>query len=46
MGTGLMAHRYGPKINAHPGLSMEVICNPAPKLRRQGVDAIWRAAVG
>lgn len=28
MGTGRMAHVYGPKINAHPGLSLEVIYNP------------------
>lgn len=28
MGTGRMAHVYGPKINAHPHLSLEVIYNP------------------
>lgn len=28
MGTGRMAHVYGPKINAHPGLRLEVIYNP------------------
>lgn len=28
MGTGRMAHVYGPKINAHPGLRLEVIFNP------------------
>lgn len=28
MGTGRMAHVYGPKINAHPGLHLEVIYNP------------------
>lgn len=28
MGTGRMAHIYGPKINAHPGLRLEVIYNP------------------
>jgi myo-inositol 2-dehydrogenase/D-chiro-inositol 1-dehydrogenase len=28
MGTGRMAHVYGPKINAHPGLRREVIYNP------------------
>ena len=25
MGSGRMAHAYGPKINAHPGLRLEVI---------------------
>ncbi len=28
MGTGRMAHVYGPKINAHPGLTLEVVFNP------------------
>lgn len=28
MGTGRMAHVYSPKINAHPGLRLEVIYNP------------------
>jgi myo-inositol 2-dehydrogenase/D-chiro-inositol 1-dehydrogenase len=28
MGTGRMAHVYGPKINTHPGLHLEVIYNP------------------
>ena len=28
MGTGRMAHVYGPKINSHPGLRLEVIYNP------------------
>lgn len=28
MGTGRMAHVYGPKINAHPGLRLEVVFNP------------------
>ena len=28
MGTGRMAHVYGPKINAHSGLTLEVIYNP------------------
>lgn len=28
MGTGRMAHVYGPKINTHPGLRLEVIYNP------------------
>lgn len=28
MGTGRMAHVYGPKISAHPGLSLEVVYNP------------------
>lgn len=28
MGSGRMAHVYGPKINAHPGLRLEMIFNP------------------
>ena len=28
LGTGRMAHVYGPKINAHPGLRLEAIYNP------------------
>lgn len=28
MGTGRMAHVYGPKIEAHPGLRLEAIFNP------------------
>ncbi|MBK5933573.1 myo-inositol 2-dehydrogenase [Rhodovulum imhoffii] len=28
LGTGRMAHVYGPKINAHPGLRLEVVYNP------------------
>ncbi len=28
MGTGRMAHVYGPKIGAHPGLRLEMIYNP------------------
>jgi len=28
MGTGRMAHVYGPRINAHPGLRLETIFNP------------------
>lgn len=28
MGTGRMAHVYGPKINAHPGLRLEMVYNP------------------
>lgn len=28
MGTGRMAHVYGPKINSHPGLRLETIFNP------------------
>lgn len=28
MGTGRMAHVYGPKINEHPGLRLEMIYNP------------------
>lgn len=35
LGTGRMAHVYGPKINAHPGLSLEVIYNP----RRTSAEA-------
>ena len=40
MGTGLMAHVYGPKINAHPGLRLEVIYTPGlarPKRRRRSM---------
>ena len=28
MGTGRMAKVYGPKINSHPGLKLEIIYNP------------------
>lgn len=28
LGTGRMAHVYGPKINTHPGLRLEVVFNP------------------
>ena len=28
MGSGRMAHVYGPKINAHPGLRLSVVFNP------------------
>lgn len=28
LGSGRMAHVYGPKINAHPGLRLEVVFNP------------------
>lgn len=28
LGSGRMAHVYGPKINAHPGLRLEIIFNP------------------
>lgn len=28
LGSGRMAHVYGPKINAHPGLRLEAIFNP------------------
>lgn len=28
LGSGRMAHVYGPKINAHPGLRLEVVYNP------------------
>lgn len=28
MGTGRMAHVYGPKIHAHPSLTLEVVFNP------------------
>ena len=30
MGTGRMARVYGPKIDAHPGLRLEVVYNPRP----------------
>lgn len=38
MGTGRMAHVYGPKINAHPGLSLEVIYNPRATSARKAAD--------
>lgn len=28
LGTGRMAHVYGPKINAHPGMRLETVFNP------------------
>ncbi len=28
LGSGRMAHVYGPKIDAHPGLQLEVVFNP------------------
>jgi myo-inositol 2-dehydrogenase/D-chiro-inositol 1-dehydrogenase len=28
IGSGRMAHVYGPKINAHPGLRLSVVLNP------------------
>ena len=28
LGSGRMAHVYGPKINAHPGLRLEMVFNP------------------
>jgi myo-inositol 2-dehydrogenase/D-chiro-inositol 1-dehydrogenase len=36
LGTGRMAHVYGPKINAHTGLKLEVIYNP----RRSSADKV------
>lgn len=38
MGTGRMAHVYGPKINAHPGLRLEVIYNPSIASARKAAD--------
>lgn len=38
MGTGRMAHVYGPKINAHPGLRLEVIFNPRMSSAKKAVD--------
>jgi myo-inositol 2-dehydrogenase/D-chiro-inositol 1-dehydrogenase len=38
MGTGRMAHVYGPKINAHPGLRLEVIYNPRITSAQKAAD--------
>lgn len=38
MGTGRMADVYGPKINAHPGLSLEVIYNPRITSAQKATD--------
>lgn len=38
LGTGRMAHIYGPKINAHPGLQLEVIYNPRMASARKATD--------
>ena len=38
MGTGRMAHVYGPKINAHPGLRLEVIYNPRIASAQKAVE--------
>ncbi len=38
MGTGRMAHVYGPKINAHPGLRLEVVYNPRMTSARKAAD--------
>ena len=42
MGTGRMAHVYGPKINAHPGLTLEATFNP----RMAGAKEIGQAYGG
>jgi myo-inositol 2-dehydrogenase/D-chiro-inositol 1-dehydrogenase len=38
MGTGRMAHVYGPKINAHPGLRLEVVYNPRIASARKAAE--------
>lgn len=38
MGTGRMAHVYGPKINAHPGLRLEVVYNPRIASAQKAAD--------
>ncbi|WP_377513038.1 inositol 2-dehydrogenase [Octadecabacter sp. R77987] len=38
MGTGRMADVYGPKINAHPGLRLEVIYNPRITSAQKATD--------
>lgn len=38
MGTGRMAHVYGPKINAHPGLRLEVVYNPRMSSAQKAAD--------
>ncbi len=38
MGSGRMAHVYGPKINAHPGLRLESIYNPRMPSARKAAD--------
>ena len=38
LGTGRMAHVYGPKINAHPGLRLEVVFNPREGAARAVAD--------
>jgi myo-inositol 2-dehydrogenase/D-chiro-inositol 1-dehydrogenase len=38
MGTGRMAHVYGPKIKAHAGLRLEVIYNPRMSSARKAAD--------
>ena len=39
LGSGRMAHVYGPKINAHPGLRLEVIFNPNMASAKAAVNA-------
>lgn len=34
LGTGRMAHVYGPKVNAHPGLRLTVVFNPRESAAR------------
>ena len=38
MGTGRMAHVYGPKINAHPGLRLELVYNPRMASAQKAAD--------
>lgn len=38
LGSGRMAQVYGPKINTHPGLQLEVIFNPRPSSAKAAAD--------
>lgn len=38
LGTGRMAHVYGPKINSHPGLRLELIYNPRMASAQKAAD--------
>jgi myo-inositol 2-dehydrogenase / D-chiro-inositol 1-dehydrogenase len=39
LGSGRMAHVYGPKINAHPGLRLETVFNPRIASAQKVCDA-------
>ena len=45
MGSGRMAHAYGPKINAHPGLRLEVIFNPSLASAQKATELYGGAAM-